>query len=257
MISRRELSTMMLAGAAAALLPAGARGQTAAKARNVVLVHGAWADGSSWSSIILPLEQHGLNVLAAPIPLTSLSDDAAALSRALARTTGRVLVAGHAYAGAVIAAVKEERVRGLVYVAGLAPDEGETVAQVFYKDEPHAMAPKLVPDASGFIWMPDDGFANAFAHRATKDQLALAKAVQRPISVKCIQEPAPKPLWKSKPAWFLIAEEDRMINPEAQHFMAERMKATVQSVVADHTPMLTDPVTVAQFILSVAKSCLV
>jgi pimeloyl-ACP methyl ester carboxylesterase len=223
----------------------------------VVLVHGAWADGSSWNRVILPLEQVGLNVLAAPIPLTSLSDDAAALTRALTRTKGPVLLAGHAYAGAVIAAVNDERVKGLLYVAALAPDEGETVAQVFYKEEPHPMAPKLAPDDSGFIWMPDDGFANAFAHRATREQLALCKAVQRPISVNCIQERAPKPLWKSKPAWFLIAEEDRMINPQTQHFMAERMKGTVKSVVADHTPILTDPENVVQFILTAAKSCLV
>ena len=104
--------------------------------------------------------------------------------------------------------------------------------------------------------MPDDGFANAFAHRATTEQIALAKAVQRPISVNCIQEPAPKPLWKSRPAWFLIAEEDRMINPKTQHFMAERMKATVKSVAADHTPILTSPDNVVQFILAAAKSCL-
>ena len=134
--------------------------------------------------------------MAAPIPLTTLRDDVAALNRVLARTNGPVLFAAHAYAGAVIAAVNGERVRGLVYVAALAPDEGETVAQVFYKDAPHAMAPKLVPDAAGFIWMPDTGFANAFAHHGTVEQLALAKAVQRPISVRCIQEPAPKPLWK-------------------------------------------------------------
>ena len=223
----------------------------------VVVVHGAWADGSSWNGVILPLEQAGLNVLAAPIPLTSLSDDAAALSRALARTKGPVLLAAHAYAGAVIAVVNDERIKGLVYVAALAPDEGETVAQVFYKDEPHPMAPKLAPDAAGFIWMPDEGFANAFAHRATKEQLALSRASQRPISVNCIQEPAPKPLWKSRPAWYLIAEEDRMINPKTQRFMAGRMKATTQSIAADHTPILTDPDNVVKFILAAAKSCLV
>jgi len=222
-----------------------------------VLVHGAWADGSSWNRIILPLEQAGLNVIAAPIPLTSLGDDVAALNRALPRTKGPVLLAAHAYAGAVIAAANSERVKGLVYVAALAPDEGETVAQVFYKDTPHALAPKLAPDASGFIWMPDDGFASAFAHRATKEQIALCKAAQRPISVNCIQEPAPKPLWKTRPAWFLIAEEDRMINPQTQHFMAQRMKAKTRSIVADHTPMLTDPDNVVRFILSAAKSCLV
>jgi pimeloyl-ACP methyl ester carboxylesterase len=222
----------------------------------VVVVHGAWADGSSWSSVILPLQQAGLNVVAAPIPLTSLSEDAAALKRTLARTKGPVLLAAHAYAGAVVAAANEERVKGLVYVAALAPEEGETVAQVFYKDPPHPMAPKLAPDESGLIWMSDDGFPNAFAHRATKDQLALARALQRPISVKCIQEPSPKPFWKSRPAWFFIAEEDRMINPRTQHFMAERMKATIKSAQADHTPILTDPENVVQFILGAAKSCL-
>jgi pimeloyl-ACP methyl ester carboxylesterase len=222
----------------------------------VVVVHGAWADGSSWASVILPLEKAGLNVVAAPIPMTSLGDDAAALNRAIARAKGPVLLAGHAYAGAVIAAVNDQRVKGLVYVAALAPDEGETVAAVFYKNEPHAMAPKMAPDDAGLIWMPDEGFPNAFAHHGTADQLALCKATQRPLSVKCIQEPAPKPLWKSRPAWFLIAEEDRMINPKTQHFMAERMKATTKSIVADHTPMVTAPDEVVQFILAAANSCL-
>jgi pimeloyl-ACP methyl ester carboxylesterase len=148
----------------------------------VVVVHGAWADGSSWQAIVGPLEDHGLNVIAAPIPLTSLSDDAAALKRTIARTQGPVILAGHAYAGAVIATADDERVKALVYVAALAPDEGETVAQVFYKDETHPKAPQLAPDADGFIWMPDEGFANAFAQNATEEQLALCKAVQRPIS---------------------------------------------------------------------------
>jgi pimeloyl-ACP methyl ester carboxylesterase len=222
----------------------------------VIVVHGAWADGSSWNKVILPLEESGLNVIAAPIPLTSLHDDAAALSRVISRTKGPILLAAHAYGGAVIAAVNDERVKGLVYVAALAPDENETVAQVFYRDPPHPQAPKLAPDDAGLIWMPDDGFANAFAHRATPEQVALAKATQRPLSVNCIQEPSPKPLWKSRPSWFFIAEEDRMINPKTQHFMANRMKATVKSAQVDHSPILTAPDEVVQFILSAAKSCL-
>lgn len=219
-----------------------------------VVVHGAWADGSSWEAVILRLLEQGLQVIAAPIPLTSLSDDAAALRRTVARTKGPVIVAGHAYAGAVIATANDERVRALVYVAALAPDEGETVAQVFYQDEPHSKAPKLAPDADGFIWMPDDGFANAFAQNATPEQIALSKAVQRPIAAKCIQEPAPKPAWKSKPSWFLIAEEDRMINPKTQHFMAERMKATIRAFAVDHTPLLTAPGNVVDIILEAAKA---
>ena len=220
----------------------------------VVLVHGAWADGSSWQAIVGPLEEFGLNVIAAPIPLTSLSDDAAALKRTIARTKGPVIVAGHAYAGAVIATANDERVKALVYVAALAPDEGETVAQVFYKDETHPKAPKLAPDADGFIWMPDEGFASAFAQNASTAQIALCKAVQRPIAVKSIQEPAPAPAWKSKPTWYLLAEEDRMINPKTQRFMAERMKATVRSYAVDHTPLLTAPEKVVEIILEAAKA---
>jgi pimeloyl-ACP methyl ester carboxylesterase len=222
----------------------------------VIAVHGAWADGSSWQGIVGPLEDRGLRVIAAPIPLTSLSDDAAALRRTIARTQGPVIVVGHAYAGAVIATANDERVKALVYVAALAPDEGETVAQVFYRDETHPKAPQLAPDSDGFIWMPDEGFGNAFAQNATDEQIALAKAVQRPIAVKSIQEPAPAPAWRSKPTWYLLAEEDRMINPKTQHFMADRMKATVKSFPVAHTPLLTAPDKVVDIILEAANATL-
>jgi len=214
----------------------------------VVAVHGAWADGSSWKDVILGLEREGLRIVAAPIPLTSLADDAAALMRAIARSRGSVILAGHAYAGAVIAAVNDERVKALVYVAGLAPDQGETVAQVFYRDEKHPQSPQLAPDADGFIWMPDEGFGNAFSHHATAEQIALSAAVQRPIALKCIQEPVPTPAWRSKPSWYLIAEEDRMINPKTQQFMAKRMGATTRSLAVDHTPLLSAPLKVVDII---------
>ena len=220
----------------------------------VVVVHGAWADGSSWEPVIRRLQKTGLNVIAAPIPLTSLSDDAATLKRTIARTQGPLIVAGHAYAGAVIGTAGDERVKALVYIAALAPDEGETVAQVFYRDDPHPDAPQLAPDADGFIWMPDAGFARAFAQNASTEQIALCKAVQRPIALKSIQEPAPVPSWKSKPSWYLLAEEDRMINPKTQRFMAERMKATVRSFAIDHTPLLTAPDKVADVILEAANA---
>jgi len=220
----------------------------------VVVVHGAWADGSSWKEIILPLNKQGLQVVAAPLPLTSLTDDITALKQTIARTKGPVIVAGHAYAGAVIAGVNEERVNALFYVAALAPDEGETVAEVFYRDEAHPQAPKLAPDKDGWIWMPEEGFSNAFAHHATADQIALCKAVQRPIALECIQEPAPTPAWKSKPSWFLIAEEDRMINPKTQHFMAKRMGATTRSLAVDHTPLLSAPKEVVNIILEATQA---
>lgn len=220
----------------------------------VIAVHGAWADGSSWKDVILGLERNGVRVIAAPIPLTSLGDDAAALKRTISRIQGPVIVAGHAYAGAVIATANDERVKALVYIAALAPDEGETVAQVFYRDERHAQSPQLAPDGDGFIWMPEEGFRNAFAQHATADQLALSAAVQRPIALKCIQEPVAKPAWRSKPSWYLIAEEDRMINPKTQHFMAARMNATTRSLAVDHTPLLTAPESVVDIILEAKRA---
>src|SRR4030095_16021989 len=125
---------------------------------SVALVHGAWADGSSWAKVIKPLQSRGLKALAAPIPLTSLSDDVASLERALERTDGPVVLVAHAYAGAVIGASINERVRSLVFVAALTPDEGETVAEVFYREKPHPEAPQLAPDTHGFVWMPDEAF---------------------------------------------------------------------------------------------------
>ena len=222
----------------------------------VVLVHGAWADGSCWHKIILPLRQAGLTVTAAPIPLTSLTDDAAALQRALDRTSGPVILVGHAYAGAVIATAREERVKSLVYVAALAPDENETVADVFYRAKPHPDAPQLAPDAHGFIWMPEEGFRRAVAPRASPDELTVLAAVQRPIAVKCIQEKSPAPAWKTRPSWFLVAEEDRMISPETQRFMAERMHARVWPYPVDHSPMLTAPELVVDRIVEAARETL-
>src|ERR1700679_588590 len=145
----------------------------------IILVHAAWADGSCWSNIILPLEQRGLDVICAPIPLTSLTNDATALSQVLERTSGPVVLVGHAYSGAVIAAVREDRVKSLVYITALAPDEGETVAKVFYLYPNSPEAPKMSPDSHGLIWMPDDGFRRAVAHKASADQVKVAAAVQR------------------------------------------------------------------------------
>ena len=222
----------------------------------IILVHAAWADGSCWSNIILPLEQRGLDVICAPIPLTSLTNDATALSWAIERTTGPVVLVGHAYSGAVIAAVKEERVKSLVYTTALAPDEGETVAKVFYRDAPSPEQPKMVPDSRGYVWMPEDAFSRALAQNASPDQAKIAASVQRPISVQCIQELAPAPVWKSKPSWYLVAEEDLMINPKTQRFMADRMGATVRSHSVDHTPMYSAPAAVVDVILEAARKTL-
>ena len=208
---------------------------------SVVLVHGAWADGSSWAKVIGPLAAQTVRVLAAPLPLASFAEDSAAVERTLERVSGPAVLVGHAYAGAVIAATRNEKVKALVYIAGLAPDEGETVADVFYRTEPHPLAPKLVPDNHGLIYLPDEAFAAAFAQNASADELALLSAVQRPISPACITVPVNRPLWKDRPTWFLMAEQDRMILQDTQRFMAERMHARVRSHPVDHAPIVTAP----------------
>ncbi|HXW85023.1 MAG TPA: alpha/beta fold hydrolase, partial [Candidatus Binataceae bacterium] len=148
---------------------------------NVVLVHGAWADGSSWAKVIGPLATDA-KVLAPPLPLTSLADDIAALERALERLSGPVILAGHAYAGAVIGSARSDKVKALIYVVALAPDEGEKVADVFYHNQPHPLAPNLAPDSHGLIYLPDEAFAAAFAQNAAEDDLQVLRAVQRPLS---------------------------------------------------------------------------
>ncbi|MFZ2060039.1 MAG: alpha/beta hydrolase [Candidatus Binatus sp.] len=208
---------------------------------SVVLVHGAWADGSSWAKVIAPLAAEGVRVLAAPLPLTSFAEDTAALERTLERVPGPVVLAGHAYGGAVIAATRSEKVKALVYVSALAPDEGETVAEVFYRAKPHPLAPKLAPDQHGLIYLPDEAFAAAFAQNASAEQLAVLSAVQRPLSPACISVRMNRPLWKDRPSWFLIAEQDRMIVHETQRFIAERMRARVRSHPVDHTSIVTAP----------------
>jgi pimeloyl-ACP methyl ester carboxylesterase len=220
----------------------------------VVLVHGAWADGTSWGPIITQLQHAGTAVIAAPIPLTTLDDDVNAVIRTIDRTDGPVVLAGHAYAGGVIGATSHPRLRALVYVAALAPDEGETVADVFYRNPPHPQAPELKPEADGWIWLPTNAFADAFAQHATTEEHALLAAVQRPIATPCIQKPVPRPGWKVIPTWFLIAEEDRMINPDTQRFMAERMNASIQAHKVDHAPLISRPQVVTDILSEAVQS---
>ncbi len=221
---------------------------------HILLVHGAWADGSGWAKVIAPLVAEGFAVTAAPLPMTSYADDVKALEQALDRVDGPVVLAGHAYAGAVIAGVRNENVKALVYVSALAPDEGETVADVFYRSELDPRAPQLAPDENGLIYYPHEAFAAAYAQNATNEELVVLAAVQRPISPACITAPVGRPLWKDRPSWFLVAEDDRMIAAANQRFMAERMQAMQRPFPVDHTPMVTAPDTVLQVIREAAAT---
>jgi pimeloyl-ACP methyl ester carboxylesterase len=186
--------------------------------------------------------------MAAPLPLTSFDADVAALERALERVPGQIVLVGHAYAGAVIAAARNERVKTLVYITALAPDQGETVADVFYRAPADPRAPTLAPDDHGLIYLPESAFAEAFAPNATAEQQALLAAVQRPISPACITVPMNRPRWRDIPSWFLVAEADFMILPETQRFMAKRMEARVRAHEVDHIPSVTAPTVVVDII---------
>jgi pimeloyl-ACP methyl ester carboxylesterase len=186
--------------------------------------------------------------------LTSLADDVAAINRSIERMPGPVVLAGHAYGGAVIALAQPERVKALVYVTALAPDEGEKVVDVFSRAEPHPLAPKLAPDSNNLIWLPEDAFAKAIAPNAPAQEQAVLAAIQRPISLTCITAPVGRPLWKDIPTWFLVAEQDRMIAPVTQHFMADRMQAKIAAHAVDHMPSVTAPGAVTDIILDAIRS---
>lgn len=220
------------------------------KNTTVVLVHAAWADGSSWNKVTTGLQRQGLNVVAAQIPLTSLNDDTAVLRRILRDLEGPVVLAGHSYGGAVItaAAAGDPKVKSLVYIAAVAPDEGETVGTLFHRAAPHPKAPQLQPDGDQFLWLGVDAFRNAVAPDASQEETALMAATQKPISLKCLGEPVARAAWREKPSWFLVAEKDIMVSPDTQRFQAERMKSKIVELPVDHTPLLSHPEAVIEMI---------
>jgi pimeloyl-ACP methyl ester carboxylesterase len=221
---------------------------------SVVLAHGGWADGSSWARVITGLAAHGVKASAAPLPLTSLADDVVALNRSIERMPGSVVLAAHAYAGAIIGLACPECVKALVYVTAFAPDEGEKLTDLFFRAEPHPQAPKLAPDSANLLWLPDEAFPKAFAQNASAEDLTVLAAVQRPLSFSCMTVPAGPPLWKNVPTWYLVAEHDRMIVPATQRFMADRMKAKIKSHAVDHTPIVTAPGLVVDIIRDAVQS---
>lgn len=221
---------------------------------SAVLVHGAWEDGSVWNKVIKRLHRQGIRAVAVSLTLRSLHEDVEALDRALERIDGPVVLAGHAYGGAVIGSTRADNVKALAYIAALAPDAGETVGDVFYRGEQDSRAPQLAPDQHGLIWVPEEAFGAAIAQDATPEELVVLNAVQRPIAVACIGAATEQPRWKDLPSWYLIAEQDRMISVETQRFLAHRTNARVHSYPVDHTPMIAAPDTVTDVIVEAAQS---
>jgi pimeloyl-ACP methyl ester carboxylesterase len=221
---------------------------------SVVLVHGAWADGSSWSKVITGLAAKWVHAIAAPLPLTSLDEDVRAVDRTIDRVDGPVVLVGHAYGGTPISVTRHPAVKSLVYVAGVAPAEGEAAGEAAYRGTPHPLAPKIAPDSNGLVWLPESAFATAFAPDATAAEQTILAATQRPISVACISAKVELPRWKELPSWYVLAQNDRMLIQENQRIMAERMGARIRSVSSDHVPLITAPETVVQTILDAVSS---
>ena len=224
---------------------------------NVVLVHGAWADGSSWSKVIPLLQQRRFNVSAAQIPLTSLADDIDVTRNLLAKQKGPTILAGHSYAGVVIsgAANCAPNVAALVYIAAFGLDEGESIDGLSKQGPaPAGAAAVLPPDEHGFLWIDRDGFAKAFAADVDPIEARVMAAVQKPLSMNSFTGRSGPPAWKQIPSWYMVATEDQMIPPQAEEFMAKRMGAEVRKVASSHAAMVSHPKEAADLITQAAEA---
>jgi pimeloyl-ACP methyl ester carboxylesterase len=251
-------SALVFAGALAAVVIAQssvvAEG-TARGARNVVLVHGAWADGSSWSKVIPLLEKAGLNVVAVQNPLTSWDDDIAAAKRSVALQDGPVILVGHSYGGAVITDVgADPKVVGLVYVAAFAPDVGQALGDLGKDFPPAPGGAELRPDAGGFLTMTIKGVMENFAPDLPVAQRKLIAATQGATNGAVFGAKVSNAAWKSKPAWYIVAGNDRMIQPDLERKFAKAMNAKTTTVASSHVPMLSHPAEVAKVIIEAAKT---
>jgi pimeloyl-ACP methyl ester carboxylesterase len=220
--------------------------------KNIVLVHGAFADGSSWSKVIPILQAKGYNVTAVQNPLTSLADDVAATQRALALQDGPTILVGHSWAGVVITeAGMDSKVVGLVYVAAFAPDQGETVAELgkAYPAPPALAAPTV--DKEGFLTLSADAFKKFGSDLPESDAL-VAAATQGPINASAFGAQVSAVAWKTKPSWYIVSTLDQAIAPDEERFFAKRMKATTTELKASHVAMLSQPQAVAAVIIDAA-----
>src|SRR5258706_11184417 len=223
--------------------------------KNIVLVHGAFADGSSWAKVIPLLEAGGLHVTAVQNPLSSLADDVAATRRAIARQDGPVILVGHSWAGMVISeAGNDPKVVGLVYIAAIVPDEGQAASDVL---KPYAPGPGLAeakPDASGFLSLTRKGIDEDFVPDLRPAERANIYAIQGAWNSACLAEKVSVPAWTTKPSWFIAATNDPMLPPEYEKAVAEHIHATTTTLATGHVPMLSSPKQVAAVIIEAAKT---
>jgi pimeloyl-ACP methyl ester carboxylesterase len=223
---------------------------------NIVLVHGAWADGSSWSPVIERLQADGYHVTAPQFPLSSLADDVARLRHVLALQDGPTVIAGHSYGGQVITALGTDaaNVVGLVYIAAFGLDEGESLGGLLGQGPPTPALAHQFADEQGFVWLTQDDFVNHFAGDVDPVKAKALFAVQQPLAATAFDTAMTAPAWKSLPSWYLVAQDDQALPPEAQRMFANRMGATTAEAPSGHLAMVSHPADVVKLTETAAEA---
>jgi pimeloyl-ACP methyl ester carboxylesterase len=223
---------------------------------NIVLVHGAWADGSCWSGVIERLQAEGFQVRAPQFPLTSLADDVARLRQVLDFQDGPTIVVGHSYGGQIITALGTEapNVVGIVYIAAFAIDEGESLGGLLSQGPVTPALAHLFTDARGFGWLSEDDFVDHFAADVEPTQARVLYAVQQALASSAFTDVMGVPAWKSLPSWYLVAENDEALPPEAERMFASRMGATTVEIPSSHVAMVSHAAEVADLVETAAEA---
>jgi pimeloyl-ACP methyl ester carboxylesterase len=223
---------------------------------NIVLVHGAWADGSSWSAVVERLQAEGYSVIAPQFPETSLADDVARLRQVLNRQSGPTIVVGHSYGGQIMTALgtNAPNVSALVYIAAFGLDEGESLGAQLGGGPPTPALAHLIVDEQGFAWIPEEDFVAHFAADVDPAKARVMYAVQQCLAMSTFDDVMGVPAWKSHPTWYLVATEDQAIPPDAERMFAKRMGASTAEVVSSHVAMVSHPDQVARFIQAAAHA---
>lgn len=223
---------------------------------NIVLVHGAWADGSSWAPVIANLQASGYHVTAVQLPHTSLAADVDILRHVLTLQTGPTIVAGHSFGGQVMTALGEDtpNVVGLVYIAAFGLDEGESIGGLLAQGGPTPALAHLIVDDRGFAWLPQDDFVGHFAADVDPATASVMWAVQQPLHISALEDVMGVPAWKALPSWYMVATNDEAIPPDAERLFAQRMGATVVEIESSHVPMISQPDEVSALIETAAQA---
>jgi pimeloyl-ACP methyl ester carboxylesterase len=228
----------------------------ATKNVTIVLVHGAWGDGSHWRHVILALYKKGYNVRSVQNPLTSLEDDIQKTKDLIDAQEGKVLLVGHSYGGAVISgAGHHDKVAGLVFIAAFAPDKGESLGGIFARREPPSGAASIYPDSKGFLWLKYDEFHKSFCEDVSDDDALVMSLAQKPINGSIFGTEAGEPAWKTKPCWYQVSDNDNMIPPTTEKEMGERMNPKkLIHLASSHASLASHPKEILDLILEAAKS---